>query len=110
MARLAEYPTIVLQNTKIKDPHHITNKPSCVRNLQRAVDRLIMGHYRYGVPQPAHKYLKRLRLAADKYERTGNQEYLVDAIAYCLLELDCPTISKSVHFTPLDSQGKNWRI
>ena len=53
----------------------------------QAKDRLIMGTLRYGVATHAlYDYRARLQAKLDLYDETGNQEYLVDAMNYCVLE------------------------
>jgi hypothetical protein len=72
--------------------------------LQRMVNRLAFGYYRYGPPDPRQDYLSRLKRAVERYEETGNLEFLVDAANYCLLETAMP-LHPNAHFKSTDSQG-----
>ena len=51
-------------------------------------------------------YLKRCKDALKKYEKTHNQEFLIDAMNYCALEIKCPTFD-GVYFESMDSAGRN---
>jgi hypothetical protein len=78
------------------------------RFLQLMINRLLYGWHRYGEPQAVQDYLLRLKGAIDRYEATGNLEYLVDAANYAWLEFECPLHPKA-HFTCEDSRGRNVR-
>lgn len=76
--------------------------------------RLVMGSFRYealddnglsyedkvklGLAAP---YYERMRAKVDEYARTGNQEMLVDAFNYILLELESPS-HEAAHFESLE--------
>lgn len=66
---------------------------------QGMADRLIVGIFRYdkGKPLKKAKYLTRLKAEVAEYERTGNQEHLINAANYCYLETQAPEHPKS-HF------------
>jgi hypothetical protein len=68
------------------------------------VNRLAFGHYRYGPPDALQDYASRLEHAIEKYEETGNLEFLVDAANYCLLETVEP-LHPNAHFKSTDSHG-----
>lgn len=70
------------------------------------VDRLIVGHHRYGFPQTSQQYFKRLQGAVEHYKKTGNKEFLVDAANYAILEYEFSS-HPNAHFKSNDSQGRN---
>lgn len=67
--------------------------------------RLIMGAFRYGTQkQQARKHIDRigsLRRRLDDYERTGNQEHLVDFAAIAMSEYMSP-MHPNAHWNPTD--------
>lgn len=63
--------------------------------LQKMVNRLIVGHERYGPPDKKKKYLKRIELELRAYKRSGNLEHLVNMANYCFLEHEAPQNSKA---------------
>lgn len=52
--------------------------------------RLIQGDARYGKPHKKKKYLTRLKLEINAYDKTGNAEHLINVANYCWLELMAP--------------------
>lgn len=70
-------------------------------------NRLIMGAFRYGLLSEKRKkgkkwdLLEPIRKKVEKYEETGNVEYLVDAANYCLLAFECDDHPLK-HFKALD--------
>jgi hypothetical protein len=76
--------------------------------LQMMVNRLIVGRYRHGKNTSKQKYLNRLKGAITHYEETGNQEFLLDAANYALLEAHHPSLPNA-HFKHSDSQGRTQR-
>lgn len=66
---------------------------------QMMANRLIMGIHRYDKGRPIRKakYLTRLKGELEEYERTGNQEHLVNIANYCFLECEAPEHPNS-HF------------
>lgn len=63
--------------------------------LQKMVNRLIVGHERYGPPHNKQKYLKRLKLELKAYDKDGNIEHLINVANYCYLESVAPQSSKA---------------
>lgn len=81
--------------------------------LRRAADlaskRLIMGTLRYGVStHDMYDYRKRLTEKLKLYDDTGNQEMLIDAINYCVLELNWPNRT-DVFFKAEDDSSSSHR-
>lgn len=76
--------------------------------LQLMINRLIVGYYRYEISRKptTRNYLLRARKSLQRYEKTGNQEFLMDAANYCMREFDFPSIP-GAHYSPGDSQGKH---
>lgn len=62
-----------------------------VQFLQRQANRFAMGHLRYGEPNPAKEYLRRLKAEVRAYERTGNAEHLGNVAVYAYLETEAPS-------------------
>lgn len=56
-------------------------------------NRVLMGFFRYGFVQDARlcDWLKFAKLKIQKYENTGNQEYLIDAANYLMFEFQFPS-------------------
>ena len=54
-------------------------------------NRLIMGTLRYGVSNHAlYDYRERLNDKLKLYDDTGNKEFLIDSVNYCVLEFGWP--------------------
>lgn len=81
-------------------------------NLMR--NRLVMGALRYAPMVEKRKGTRRwdmvgaMRAKLEKYEETGNTEYLVDMANYCLLEFECGQHPKR-HFHALDDHSDHCR-
>jgi hypothetical protein len=67
--------------------------------------RMRQGYFRYGRNEPTEPakidYLNHIKKCIEAYERTGNQERLVDASNSCRLEFLFPSLKK-VHFLSND--------
>jgi hypothetical protein len=65
------------------------------RFLQMMLNRLVVGHIRYGSPKraegPPKEYLKRGEAEIREYKGTGNKEYLINAANYMMLEFMEPS-------------------
>jgi hypothetical protein len=69
-------------------------------------NRMVMGAFRYGdhvkvKPGTHFCLIGSLRKKLEKYEETGNIEFLVDAANYCFLEFEHGT-HENRHFSALD--------
>lgn len=71
--------------------------------VQRMANRLIVGLYRYNSGAPLHRFrfLTRLKLELAAYERTGNQEHLINVANYAHLEMEAPE-HPTAHFKEVD--------
>jgi hypothetical protein len=69
--------------------------------LQKMVNRLLVGHYRYGENGSRQDYLRRARQALTDYANTGNVEFLIDAANYAMLEAHYP-LHYNVHLKAVD--------
>jgi hypothetical protein len=69
--------------------------------LQKMVNRLLVGHYRYGENHPQQDYLRRARKALSDYANTGNVEFLIDAANYAMLEAHYP-LHPNAHLQVVD--------
>lgn len=78
-----------------------------VKFLQGMIHRLIVGYYRHEKDKspPKQHYLKRLKKTIERYEKTKNSEFMMDAANYCMREFEFPSIP-GTHFTPEDSYGR----
>src|SRR5690606_35012947 len=68
--------------------------------------RLQMGSFRYSAIEdrfPHCFYLDRASRCLDKYRRTKNKEFLIDAANYCMLEFNKPQIT-GTFFKPTDRE------
>jgi hypothetical protein len=81
--------------------------------LQKMINRMIIGHYRYGPMRLMGKTekstktpLQRIKMTLAQYNKTGNIEILVDLANYCMSEFTYPS-HKKAHYKDLDSEGKN---
>jgi len=85
-----------------KSPYTILNEEMDWQFLAEMGYGMIMGYFRYG-PAEASKLqnLSEARKRLDRYEKTGNQEYLRDAANFIMQERRRPSI-EGVHFTPVD--------
>ena len=54
--------------------------------IQRMLNRITVGHVRYGAPDAKKKYLTRLTAELKAYKKTGNEEQLLNIAVYCWLE------------------------
>jgi hypothetical protein len=90
-----------------KEKTCFNNSAVCKDFLQKMMNRISVGHYRYGAEDAGKKYGKRLVGAVRRYALTGNQEYLIDAANYALLECAFPS-HKDAHHKHLESNGRNF--
>lgn len=74
--------------------------------LQGMRDRMSMSYFKYGPVRDAYpskvNALESLRARVEKYEQTGNTEWLMDAANFCMIEFMCPA-HKRAHFKATDS-------
>jgi hypothetical protein len=96
----------------IKWPAGVPSTEVSQRFLQRMVDRMATSFFKYGAVAQGFPSrvdaLATLRRCVEKYEQTGNAEYLVDAANYAMIESMHPRFA-GAHFTPLDSKGSAGR-
>ena len=71
--------------------------------LQRMVNRLVVGHYRYGEAKKSQRYMSRLIAEVKTYKKTGNQEQLINSANYCFLETIAPENDKSTFDPTVES-------
>jgi hypothetical protein len=69
-------------------------------------NRMAMSFYKYGRVADAYPHkvnaLESLRKRLEKYEETGNTEWLIDAANFAMIEFMCPAHVKA-HYKPTDS-------
>lgn len=87
-----------------------------IRNLRYvlwlAINRITIGTFRYGVSShDKYDYRKRLSQKLKQYDETGNKEFLIDTINYCMLEFFWPrrtdTYFKAVDDDPKSNRGED---
>lgn len=75
--------------------------------LQGMLNRMGVSFHKYGPLAQAYPddvdAIKSLRQRLDKYRRTGNTEYLIDAANFAMIEFMRPAHPKA-HFKPTDSR------
>ncbi len=71
--------------------------------IQGMANRIAQGHARYGHPKVEKKYLTRLKLEVKAYQKSGNQEHLINVANYCFLESLEPEHKKSHFDSSIDS-------
>lgn len=85
----------------------IREKMECADHCnQLAKDRLQMGTYRYGVSMhDRYDYRARLTDKLARYDATGNKEFLIDIINYCILEFFWPRRTDTYFKVAEDDEG-----
>lgn len=77
----------------------------CVEFEELRKNRMVLGTFRYGdYKAPTAKKYDRIGSAIkrlQKYQETGNSEFLVDAANLCMIEFDVPN-HKNAHFKSVD--------
>lgn len=82
--------------------------------VQGMLDRMGMSYYKYGLVSEAYPNrvdaIASLRQRLEKYERTGNTEFLMDVGNFAMIEFMRPRHPKA-HFRATDSKesgGRKW--
>lgn len=74
--------------------------------LQGMLDRMAMSYHKYGAVADGYPSrmdaIESLKLRLDKYARTGNTEFLMDAANFAMIEFMRPRHPEA-HFAPSDS-------
>lgn len=73
--------------------------------IQGMFNRMILGFHNYGHMRRKHDRpdnIKNVRIRLDKYLKTGNTEWLMDAANYCMMEFAVPAHHKA-HFKATES-------
>jgi hypothetical protein len=87
----------------LRAPDSLLSDPTLPREFQkfaqRQMNRLAVGHHRYGTRNKRRKYLTRLTKELAKYAKTGNAEQLLNIANYAFLEFGYPE-HKDYHFDP----------
>lgn len=77
----------------------------CVEFEEFRKNRMVLGTFRYGdYKSPTAKKYDRIGSAIkrlQRYQETGNSEFLVDAANLCMIEFDVPN-HKKAHFNSVD--------
>ena len=82
--------------------------------VQGMADRMMTSYSKYGKVEDAYPHrvnaIESLRKRLDKYEQTGNTEWLMDIGNFAMIEFMKPG-HKDAHFKPTDSRespGRKW--
>lgn len=74
--------------------------------VEKMRSRMEMSYFKYGAVRDAYPHkvnaLECLRARLERYEATGNTEWLVDAANFAMIEFMCPS-HKRAHFRATDS-------
>lgn len=74
-----------------------------IRFLQGMMNRRQVGFLRYGVSKARQKYMTRMKMEVEAYEKTGNMEQLYNIAAYAFLESFTPENKNFHHDASADS-------
>jgi hypothetical protein len=81
--------------------------------LDGMVNRMAMSFFKYGAVADAYPHkvnaLESLKLRIQKYQETGNTEYLIDAANFCMIEFMHPKLDNA-KFEATDSDGSPGRV
>lgn len=75
-------------------------------------ERMVMSYFKYGPVEETQgkiDYLASMRQRLEKYEVTGNTEFLMDAANFLMIEFTFPRHPRA-HFAPTDSKESPGRI
>lgn len=97
----------------IKFPSNTPSSEFSQQFAQGMADRMTMSYCKYG--RVAEAYPSRvdaiasLKLRPDRYERTGNTEWLMDVANFAMIEFMHPKHQRA-HFQPTDSKASPGRV
>lgn len=98
---------------EIKVPGNVPSSEFSQTFAQGMADRMSMSYYKYGKvaeAYPSHvDAIASLKLRLDKYERTGNTEWLMDVANFAMIEFMHPRHEKA-HFAATDSNASPGRV
>jgi hypothetical protein len=99
----------------IKKPESVPDSEWDKFFMQGMVDRMGMSFFKYGPMSIAYpekvNAIESLKRRLDKYEKTGNTEWLIDAANFAMIEFMRPA-HPDAHFKSTDSHespGRKWR-
>lgn len=98
----------------IKTVDSVPNTEYSLEFLQGMIDRMSVSYSKYGAVKDAYpnrvNAIESLYARLDKYARTGNTEFLMDAANFAMIEYMHPKHPEA-HFKPTDSKdspGRQW--
>lgn len=97
----------------LRFPDNVPSSEFSMKFAQGMADRMSMSYFKYG--RVAEAYPSRvdaiasLKLRLERYEETGNTEFLIDAANFAMIEFMRPKHPEA-HFDPKDSGGGPGRI
>ena len=81
--------------------------------IQGMADRMMTSHFKYGAIKESSErinWVADLKKRIERYEETGNTEWLMDAANYCMIEFTHPQ-HPNAHFMATGSEespGRKW--
>jgi hypothetical protein len=94
-------------------PKGIPSSEFSERFVQGMANRMAVSYCKYGAVADAYPHkvnaLASLRARLQKYEETGNTEFLMDAANFAMIEFMHPA-HEAAHFTPTDSEASPGRV
>jgi hypothetical protein len=102
-----------MKDIQLKTVPNVPDSEFSEQFVQGMVDRMAVSYFKYGAVAEAYpgrvNALASLQLRLDKYARTGNTEYLMDAANFAMIEFMRPRHPEA-HFEPTDSKGSPGRL
>ena len=105
LSKVRPDPPIGLKQKDLQDEGSILDDHASVEFLTLMMNRLVLGYFRYG-PRKVRgrrptQNIKEIRRRITLYEKTGNQEHLVDVANFALVEFMKPC-HENAHFGSQD--------
>jgi len=98
---------------EIKQPDGVPESEFSTRFVQGMNDRMSMSYYKYGLMAEAYPHkvdaIASLKVRLEKYEQTGNTEYLMDVGNFAMIEFERPRHPQA-YFKPEDSKSSPGRV
>lgn len=102
-----------LRTFQLRQPTQIPESEISIPFIQRMMDAMGLSFFKYGKVAEAYPLkvdaMASLKVRLNKYEVTGNTEYLVDVANFAMIEFMHPKHPKA-HFAAEDSSGSPGRV
>lgn len=94
-------------------PDSVPSSEFSAEFVRGMANRMAMSFFKYGKVADAYPHrvdaLRSMQVRLDKYQATGNTEYLIDAANFLMIEFMHPKHPEA-HFTPEDSKTSPGRL